>query len=69
MTSRRTELIASVSSLTTEMQELTKEIEAIESQLTAKPELEAHLKEIAKEEQSLAARSKTAKQRKRNFRS
>jgi DNA repair ATPase RecN len=55
------QLIASVQSLTVEMQELTREIENFETQLSVKATLEGQLKEIAAQEQELAAQSKTAK--------
>lgn len=56
-------LNAAVQSSTAEMQQLTREIEVIDSQLANRPGLEDQLKELAAKEQNLAARSKTAKEK------
>ncbi len=45
------------------MQQLTKEIEVIDSQVTSKTEIESQLKDVSAKEKAFAARSKTAKQR------
>jgi energy-coupling factor transporter ATP-binding protein EcfA2 len=56
-------LLASVRSLTAEMQGLSKELETIESDLSTRNALEAQLKTVAEQEQNVTLQSKSAQEK------
>jgi energy-coupling factor transporter ATP-binding protein EcfA2 len=56
-------LLATIRSLSSEMQQLTKDIEAIEAQLVEKQAIETQLKDLAQREKQVAAESVSAKKK------
>lgn len=59
-------LLAAIRSLSSEMQQITKDIEVFEAQLVEKPAIEAQLKDLAQQEKQVAAESASAKKNRRN---
>ena len=60
-------LVSTVQSLTTEMQTLCKEMEAIEIQLAGRQALESQLKELSEEEKKVTAQSKAAQDKQKEL--